>query len=409
MSNSPRRDIPASVSLKFERAWNTDMRAMEWALSDYVRDNDLPWDDETNVLRMVGGCVRDIVRDETPKDYDFCTPLTPDHVMKALKRAFEQGTSHVRPRRYGIIPTGLQHGTITVVFPDTKQQYEITTLRADVKTDGRHAEVAFVTNFTIDAERRDFTMNSMSTDSTGDLYDYFSGYEDALAGRVRFVGDPWTRIAEDYLRILRFYRFSARMGVLSMDHITSAALQAGMHKLSSISGERIWAELSKILATPNSGFILEQLRTAQFFENGLGLPGELIGRKTFEDLLIERLRKEGLSPICMFWAWLVHCNFRIIDETDISDVPCLLNVRLHLSSAELDQIKGLVKVMRGALKHETLEYRVMVQDISLSDARNAMVIHGFRCRPADELNGFNMDWIPPEFPVRGADLIHKTN
>ncbi len=147
--------------------------------------------------RLVGGCVRDALAGYPVADFDLATPDPPDAVMAALK------TAGLRA-----IPTGLDHGTVTAVVDG--RGFEVTTLRRDVATDGRHAQVAWTADWQEDAARRDFTINAMSMAANGTLYDYFGGQADLAAGRVRFVGDAAARVAEDYLRILRFFRFQAR-------------------------------------------------------------------------------------------------------------------------------------------------------------------------------------------------------
>src|SRR5262249_19890795 len=144
--------------------------------------------------RFVGGCVRDGLLGRKIRDIDIATPLEPAAVMKAAE------TAGLKP-----VPTGIDHGTVTVVADHTG--IEVTTLRRDVETDGRHAIVAFTDDWREDAARRDLTMNALSADVSGTIYDYFDGIADLKSGKVRFVGAPEDRMREDYLRILRFFRF----------------------------------------------------------------------------------------------------------------------------------------------------------------------------------------------------------
>ncbi|NTF17353.1 CCA tRNA nucleotidyltransferase [Agrobacterium rubi] len=186
--------------------------------------------------RLVGGCVRDHLLGMDPKDLDIATTAPPDKVMEIfLSRGFK------------VVPTGLQHGTVTVVHEG--EPYEITTLRTDVETDGRHARVAFVTDWRKDAERRDFTINAMSVSADGRLHDYFDGHDDLMSGCVRFVGDADRRITEDYLRILRFFRFRARFGSGNDDDALDAIARHASG-LADISVERVWMEMSKIISHP---------------------------------------------------------------------------------------------------------------------------------------------------------------
>ncbi len=188
--------------------------------------------------RLVGGCVRDALAGQPVADYDFATPEPPDRIMAELAEAGLRA-----------VPTGLDHGTVTAVIDG--QGFEVTTLRRDVLTDGRHAQVAWTTDWREDAARRDFTINAMSMAADGTLYDYFGGQEDLAAGRLRFVGDAAERVAEDYLRILRFFRFQARYGRGAPDPAALAAIQAGVPGLAQLSVERVWSELKRILAAPD--------------------------------------------------------------------------------------------------------------------------------------------------------------
>ncbi len=188
--------------------------------------------------RVVGGAVRDAVAGLPVADIDLATPASPDQVLAALGRAGLRA-----------IPTGLDHGTVTALVGG--RGYEITTLRRDVATDGRHAVVAFTADWRTDAARRDFTLNALSMDRHGAVFDYFGGIEDLRAGRIRFVGEPARRIAEDYLRILRFFRFHARYARTPPDAEAVGAIQAGLPGLSRLSPERVWGELRRILAVPD--------------------------------------------------------------------------------------------------------------------------------------------------------------
>ncbi|HEX5794645.1 MAG TPA: CCA tRNA nucleotidyltransferase, partial [Geminicoccaceae bacterium] len=190
--------------------------------------------------RFVGGCVRDglLGRLTAGAELDLATAERPEEVIRLLEAAGLKA-----------IPTGLAHGTVSTVVD--RQRFEITTLREDVATDGRHAEVVFGADFEADAARRDFTINAMSCDGAGRLFDYFGGRADLAAGRVRFVGEPAGRIAEDYLRILRFFRFLAHYGRVPADAAALAAVAAAAPEIGRLSGERIQAEMLKLLAAPD--------------------------------------------------------------------------------------------------------------------------------------------------------------
>lgn len=187
--------------------------------------------------RLVGGCVRDALSGRPVADVDLATPSPPARVAERLVAAGLKA-----------VPTGLDHGTITAV--SAHRGFEVTTLRRDVATDGRHAVVAFTDDWRADAARRDFTINALSMTPDGDVFDYFDGAADLRAGRVRFVGDAATRIAEDYLRVLRFFRFQARFGAGEPDPAALAAIRAAVPGLQRLSVERVWSELKRILAAP---------------------------------------------------------------------------------------------------------------------------------------------------------------
>jgi len=188
--------------------------------------------------RLVGGAVRDALAGRAVADIDLATPRPPDDIVRALTAAGIRA-----------VPTGIAHGTITAVKGG--RGFEVTTLRRDVATDGRHASVVFTDDWQVDAARRDFTINAMSMTADGAVFDYFTGIADLRAGVVRFVGDPATRIAEDYLRILRFFRFSARYGTGAPDFAALDAIRVGVGGLAILSVERIWSELQRILAAPD--------------------------------------------------------------------------------------------------------------------------------------------------------------
>ena len=190
--------------------------------------------------RIVGGAVRDALAGRPVADIDLATPLLPANVAAALTRAGIRS-----------VPTGLDHGTLTAVV--NGRGFEITTLRRDVATDGRRATVAFTSDWRDDAARRDFTINAMSMTREGTVFDYFGGAADLHAGVLRFVGDPATRIAEDTLRILRFFRFFARYGTGAPDPAALGAIRGGVAGLAALSVERVWHELSGLLAVPNPG------------------------------------------------------------------------------------------------------------------------------------------------------------
>ncbi|WP_265022013.1 CCA tRNA nucleotidyltransferase [Wolbachia endosymbiont (group A) of Icerya purchasi] len=184
--------------------------------------------------RLVGGCVRDSILQRDVHDIDLATNLLPNQTIKALKL-----------RNIKTIPTGLKHGTITAVL--NQRSFEITTLRHDVKCDGRHAKVEFTNNWQADASRRDFTFNALYADKHGHIYDYFGGIEDLKARRLNFTGNAEDRIKEDYLRILRAFRFHAKICVGDLSDEILNVCKKHSHMIQNLSGERIRDEILKLL------------------------------------------------------------------------------------------------------------------------------------------------------------------
>ncbi len=194
---------------------------------------------------FVGGCVRNTLLQADVTDIDIATKFLPDEVTEKLKAAGIK-----------VIPTGIKHGTVTAVIEG--KPFEITTLRRDVATDGRHAEVAFTQDWIEDAERRDFTMNTLLADLSGNIYDPTGlGLQDLKARRIVFVGNPARRIEEDYLRILRFFRFFAVYGAGEIDRPALAACKEAANEISTLSRERITQEFLKILSVSNADEILQ--------------------------------------------------------------------------------------------------------------------------------------------------------
>ncbi|MGZ5939247.1 MAG: CCA tRNA nucleotidyltransferase [Rhizomicrobium sp.] len=214
--------------------------------------------------RFVGGAVRNALLKREVSDIDIATPLTPDEVIKRLKAA-----------GLGAVPTGIEHGTVTAISDGTP--FEVTTLRRDVSTDGRRAVVAFTTDWTEDAARRDFTMNALYATVDGEVIDLVGGVTDLEAGRVRFVGNATTRIREDYLRILRLFRFHAWYGKGEIDSGALHAAAAGKAGLAKLSGERVQKELLRLLEADDPAFVLRVMAASGILSELL--PGALsIGR-----------------------------------------------------------------------------------------------------------------------------------
>lgn len=219
-------------------------------------------------IRFCGGVVRDLMTGQLcwpHLDIDMASPMPPDQASAILKKAGLK-----------VIPTGIAHGTITVIeASDPGLKVELTTLRAEYEPDGRHAKVSFIDDWLADAERRDFTFNSLYMTASGDIFDPFDGLSDLKAGIVRFIGDPKDRLAEDYLRIFRYFRFYARFGKTAIDPLTATALSNALTYIDTLSGERIASELKKIME-------YQSLATITMMDN-LGVWQALTGGQVWAD------------------------------------------------------------------------------------------------------------------------------
>jgi poly(A) polymerase len=276
--------------------------------------------------RIIGGAVRNALIGEPVADIDIATTCLPQETMRRARAA-----------GFKAVPTGMEHGTVTVVIDGAP--FEVTTLRRDVETDGRHAVVAFGRDFREDALRRDFTINALGLDAAGVLHDYADGLADLAARRVRFIGAAGERIAEDYLRILRFFRFHARYGIGEPDRVALDACIAGRGGLDGLSRERVWTELRKLLAAPRAAETLQAMAGA-----GLLLP--VIGG-------VPRLSRfaaiadgpgEGVYPAFRLAALAV-----VVGEDALR-----LRERLRLSNAEFERVYGIAAALEALSGRGTL-------------------------------------------------------
>lgn len=334
-------------------------------------------------VRFVGGCVRDTLKGNQVKDIDLASPAPPAVVLEAAEAA-----------GYRVIPTGLQHGTVTVVIDG--EGYEITTLRADVETDGRHATVAFVRDFEIDAARRDFTFNAMSADLDGTVHDYFGGMKDLLHSRVTFVGNMDDRITEDYLRILRFYRFRARYGGMEPDGYVEAIGKHvnGLHR---ISGERIWSELSRILVSDGARkSVADMERTGVLATAGLdimekaGSTALALGLNKFANgqaaVILGLITKDAMSLAVTADRWRMSTSDRELARLALGVRQTITEENAKGSSDMYDEHFWIDRALEG-------------EDIE--GTRTALNVLGYQT-VADHLPSEL-----PVFPVKGQDLLDR--
>ena len=342
--------------------------------------------------RVIGGAVRDTLADAEVAEIDLATPRQPGEVTEALQAAGIRA-----------VPTGLQHGTVTAVAGG--RGFEVTTLRRDVATDGRHAVVAFTDDWREDAARRDFTINAMSLTRTGDVYDYFGGIGDLRAGIVRFVGEPATRIAEDYLRILRFFRFHATYGQGAPDPQALAACVAGRAGLEQLSRERIRMELLKLVAGRRAPAALAVMTDCGLLDLVLaGVP--LIA--SFAKM-VELEASFGLSPdpVRRLGA-LVVC---VIEDAE------RLRERLRTSNAEYERLYSMAEGWRDIgpawdeQRARVLLYRLgpdrFTDRVLLAWARSSQGLGDLGDPSWATLATLPARWIAPRFPLKAADFIKR--
>jgi poly(A) polymerase len=325
--------------------------------------------------RIVGGAVRDLWKKNPVQDVDIATPLTPEAVTATLKRAGLRA-----------IPTGLAHGTVTALAEGAT--IEITTLRRDVETDGRHAVVAFTEDFRVDAARRDFTINAMSMTPDGTVFDYFGGLEDLHAGRVRFVGEPAARIAEDFLRILRFFRFWARYGSDGPDAETAQALREAAPKLSTLSAERLWSETAKILSVPDPRVVL-RLMEALGVLVALLPEADPAWTETFDRLTAA---EAPADPVLRLAALVGDAD----KATRTAD-------RLKLSNAERDRIITLVSGSVPPIASDISAIRRALADTPYDVLRDRSYLRHESGAAAASFQGLLAVIAPPVFPLHGRD------
>jgi len=329
--------------------------------------------------RFVGGSVRDALLDRPIGDIDIATPAPPEQVIEILEK-----------NGIKVVPTGLAHGTVTAVV--TPRHFEITTLRRDVETYGRRARVAFDADWAADAARRDFTINAIFLAPDGTIDDPVGGLRDLRAGRVRFVGDPATRIAEDVLRILRYYRFEARFGTGIGDLQARAACRDAAHLLPTLSGERVAQELERLLETPEPTKVLQMMR-----EDGV------LAVVLPEASRLDRLRRLiGIDP-----ETGALLRLAALIEVDAEGAVAVAR-RLRFSNAWRDRLCGLSRPWPVDQAGDTKEQRRTLYRLGVERYREVALLMAAQGEVspsrAAELLEIARAWTPPLFPVTGRDV-----
>jgi len=352
-------------------------------------------------VRFVGGCVRDALLGLKPFDIDIATPEPPERVLKLLASA-----------KIRAIPTGLDHGTVTAVIPP--HQFQITSLRRDIETDGRHAVVRFAAPddaaaWAEDAARRDFTINALYADEAGRVEDFTGGLADLKAGLVRFIGDAGQRIREDYLRALRFFRFHARFAEGGPDSAAMAAIANAARDgqgLAALSAERVRDELLRILALPRPGAALDPMRQS-------GLLEALLPEARLEPEKLDRLAglQRGLDgPEADTATDAVWLRLVLLLPDDAEAAARMLE-RLRLSNAQrhrLDQVLALPMLDWDALIDPQARATLLYQHGAVA-CRDGAILQALGNAGREwQLPGLLAaiaEWRRPVFPLRGADLL----
>lgn len=324
---------------------------------------------------FVGGCIRNELMKKDVDDIDIATRLPPSEVIEILEQAGIRA-----------IPTGMEHGTVTAVIEG--KSFEITTLRRDVETHGRRATVAFTESWEEDAARRDFTINALFADSDGYIYDPTGqGLADLEAGCVRFVGDPATRIAEDYLRILRFFRFHTYYGSGAPDEAALKACRDAAGKIPLLSRERITQEFSKILMADKGAATLQLM-----FENGIMTE---LADSDYQPAILERLaalQEESAMPDLMARLVVLTDNIERLEQLLIfsnaqkSKFDALLEAKADITDLSNNNIKKLIYFYRAEI------------------AGQALLLYA-ACNNTHADLSLVKNWQPPSFPVSGEDVM----
>lgn len=329
-------------------------------------------EDAGHQVLLVGGCVRNDLLGAPVSDMDIATDARPERVMSLARQSGVKA-----------VPTGVEHGTVTLVLEAVP--FEITTFRSDTQTDGRHATVEFSDDIAQDARRRDFTINALYARADGSIIDPLGGLDDLRARRVRFINDPAQRIAEDYLRILRFFRFHAWYGDADagMDPEALAAIAAHLDGLARLSRERVGAEIVKLLRADDPAPAVAAMRAVGVL--GMVLPG---AEDTALSPLVHLERQVGMTPDAMR-------RLACLGGQDVAD-------RLRLSNAQARQYQALREGLETDLAPPELGYRqgaTLAQDILV--LRGAMTVQPVASAVLDQAS----HGAAQVFPVRAADLM----
>ncbi len=337
--------------------------------------------------RFVGGAVRNALLGRAVADIDIATPLLPDEVTARLKKA-----------GLGAVPTGIEHGTVTAVV--SGKPFEVTTLRRDVATDGRRAVVAFTTDWKEDAARRDFTMNALYASADGEIIDLVGGIADLNAGRVRFVGDPVTRIREDYLRILRLFRFHAWYGKGDIDSDALHAAAAERGGLTLLAGERVSKEMLRLLEAGDPVPVIRQMAASGILT----------------DILSGNLNIPRLARLCeidaesFFSADAVLRLAALLPSSE--DEARAVAKEWHLSNATAERLADIAGARDKIISYLSVkEVRKLLYMLGAQRFRDRIFIKWAEDPKASNAINWRMllevgaAWERPKFPLTGRDVM----
>lgn len=353
--------------------------------------------------RLVGGCVRDALIGKKCADYDLATTLLPNEIIATFEK-----------EKIPVILTGIDHGTVTVVMNNVN--YEITTLRIDAETDGRHAKVIFTDNWKADAQRRDFTINAIYVDSNGNTYDYFDGIKDIKDGYIRFVGDAAQRINEDALRILRYFRFVARFSAPRwiFNYSAMSEIEKNIHLTKALSQERVTAEVIKFLSISAANIVFDKFSENVYIHifKETALPKTTADSNfntlvQLENKLFKHLSDIGNTALRRFFILHKHdvnfktiaCNWKMSND----DKTYLINMQ--------NQLKTLNENFNVRPSDMKKEIKKLLESYSQAFVFDCMLLfYTDKNTYANEIHiddAFNtvLTWKPIKFPINGYDII----
>uniref|UniRef100_A0A7E5A1Z8 CCA tRNA nucleotidyltransferase 1, mitochondrial n=1 Tax=Panagrellus redivivus TaxID=6233 RepID=A0A7E5A1Z8_PANRE len=374
-----------------------DCEAFKSLFSDELTNLSNLFDNAGYELRMAGGVVRDLLMGIYPHDIDFASTATPSQ----MKEMFERHNVRILHKR------GEEHGTITVRMNDTTN-FEITTLRIDSNCDGRRAKVEYTTDWEKDAFRRDLTINSLFLGLDGTIYDYTGGVDDIQNRRIRFVGKAEGRIREDYLRILRYFRFFGRIGEPAKGHDagTLAAIIANREGMDTLSGERIWAELKRIIGGRNGASVLRTMLVECGLGKHIGLPN---------------VTEDALNEFCRVFEASVDDS-----ETSRADSMTLLSTlfgtdsdllefhrRNKISNNEKALVQFILRYRKAAAKNKDDKcffFRLVTDQWHLYGSPDMEINKFHAIELLKYINSYNLidavqEWTIPKLPINGVDLM----